>query len=227
MRRKFLRLAKGLGAEIFSYDNVNSKNALADFRAFAPDLIVSIRFGQIFKQLLINIPRCGVINLHSGILPNYRGVLATFWAILNGDKEIGATLHFISDAKIDEGEIIGFSKVEVNFHRSLIFNINNLYEGGGALLSEVIGKIFAGEKIKTIKQSDLGVGQYFSYPQAGEVEKFLNIMPLSAEEDVGEIFIKAFKINKLKIMLKGTALALAIVAVTFSIAVIISYGLNK
>ena len=108
----FLRLAKGLGAEIFSYDNVNSENVLADFRAFAPDLIVSIRFGQIFKQPLINIPRCGVINLHSGILPNYRGVLATFWAILNGDKEIGATLHFISDAKIDEGEIIDFIKDE-------------------------------------------------------------------------------------------------------------------
>ena len=99
----FLRLAKGLRAEIFSYENVNSENALTDFGAFAPDLIVSIRFRQIFKQTLINIPRCGVINLHSGILPNYRGVLATFWAILNGDKEIGATLHFISDAKIDEG----------------------------------------------------------------------------------------------------------------------------
>ena len=117
--------------------------------------------------------------------------------------------------------------MEVNYYRSLIFNINNLYEGSCVLLSEVIKKIFSGEKIVTIEQSKLGVGKYFSYPQAGEVEKFLNIMPLKTEEDVGEIFIKAFKINKLKIMLKGTALALVIVAVTLSIAVIISYGFNK
>lgn len=219
----FARLAKELKAEIFSYENVNAESALSDFHAFAPDLVVSIRFGQIFKSPLISIPRFGVINLHSGILPNYRGVMATFWAILNGDKKIGTTLHFISDAKIDEGEIIGFSEVEVDRNRSLIFNINNVYEGGCTLLSEAIGKIACGEKISTIKQSNLGEGKYFSYPQEGDVRKFLNMMPLTTEEDVGEIFMRVFKINKLKIMLKGTALALAIVGVTLLVALWISY----
>jgi methionyl-tRNA formyltransferase len=174
----FVKLAAELRAEIFSYDNVNSEMALADFKNFAPDLAVSIRFGQIFKQPLINISRLGVINLHSGILPNYRGVLATFWAILNGDKEIGATLHFISDAKIDEGEVIGFSKVAVDFERSLISNINNVYEGGCALIAAAMEKIFRGEKIETTKQSELGAGQYFSYPKAEDVRKFLEVMRL-------------------------------------------------
>jgi methionyl-tRNA formyltransferase len=171
----FVKLAAELRAEIFSYENVNSEIALNDFRDFAPDLAVSIRFGQIFKQALINIPRLGVINLHSGILPNYRGVLATFWAVLNGDREIGTTLHFISDAKIDEGEVIGISRMKVDFAKPLVSNITNLYEGGCLLISEVIGKISRGEKIATIKQ---GEGKYFSYPTAEDVKKFLEIMPL-------------------------------------------------
>jgi methionyl-tRNA formyltransferase len=174
----FAQLAANLNAEIVSYENVNFEIALQDFRKFSPDLIISIRFGQIFKQALINIPRYGVINLHSGILPNYRGILASFWAILNGEKKIGTTLHFISDSGIDSGDIIGFSESEIDWNSSLSSNINKLYEGGCALLSRNIEKISAGEKIVAKKQSEFAAGRYFSYPKSEDVKKFLQWMPL-------------------------------------------------
>lgn len=69
----------------------NSDPGISFIRAFAPDLIVSIRYGAIFKEAALKIPRFGVLNLHSGILPAYRGVLATFRALMNGDAEIAAT----------------------------------------------------------------------------------------------------------------------------------------
>jgi methionyl-tRNA formyltransferase len=82
---------------------INRDDGFEFVRSFAPDLIVSIRFGQIFRPPLIALPRLGIINLHSGILPDYRGILATFWAMLHGETEIGCTLHYVTDAGIDTG----------------------------------------------------------------------------------------------------------------------------
>lgn len=170
-----------------SYASVNSDLALQDFQNFAPDLIISIRFGQIFKAPLIQIPRLGVLNLHSGILPNYRGIMASFWAILHGEKNLGTTLHYINDATIDTGDIVDFSNSEIDWNSSLLTNINNLYEAGCDLILQALIKIFAGEKIAIVSQKNLGAGQYFSYPKADDIEKFLKLMPLSKDGDVHRI----------------------------------------
>lgn len=162
----------------YKYDNVNSETVLLDLKDFKPDLIISIRFGQIFKQPLIDIPRFGVLNLHSGILPNYRGVLASFWAILNGDKKIGTTLHYITDAKIDCGDIIDFSYNEVNKDSSLISNINNLYEDGCSLIIKALKEISSGRKLTTKSQESFGKGNYFTYPKIEDIKNFQKIMPL-------------------------------------------------
>lgn len=165
------------GVESVVCDDVNSRDALEDLQNFAPDLVISIRFGQILKQLLIDIPRYGVINLHSGILPNYRGVLPSFWAILNGEKKLGTSLHFISDAGIDSGDVIAFSEGEIDWDLSLSANINRLYSSGCRLVCEAIEKIAAGKAINRITQKSLGAGQYFSYPTMEEVRRFLTIYP--------------------------------------------------
>ncbi len=181
-------IEKNFAYEIAFYSNINSEEALEDFRKFAPDLIISIRFGQILKSSLINIPRLGVLNLHSGILPNYRGIMASFWAILNGEKKLGTTLHYINDSTIDTGEIIGFSETEIDWNASLILNINQLYQNGCALLSQCLRKISSGQKFQTINQKSLSAGRYFSYPKTEDVQKFLKIMPLTKSEDVKKIF---------------------------------------
>ena len=75
-------------------------------RAFDADLLISIRFGQIFKAEAIAQPRTGIINLHSGLLPEYKGVMASFWSLLNEEPRLGTTLHWITDKKIDSGALI-------------------------------------------------------------------------------------------------------------------------
>ncbi len=177
------------GFEVSSYEKVNSEKALTDFRNFAPDLIVSIRFGQIFKEPLIAIPKLGVLNLHSGILPQYRGILASFWAILNGEKNIGTTLHYINNSGIDNGEIIGFSNEEIDWNSSLLLNVNKLYKRGCEMIKTTLEKISNGEKIITKKQEDFGEAKYFSYPKSQDVESFLKLMPLAQKEDLEKIFI--------------------------------------
>ncbi|MES2961904.1 MAG: formyl transferase [Pseudomonadota bacterium] len=165
-----------------TYANVNSEEALRDFKKFAPDLILSIRFGQIFKSGLINIPRFGVLNLHSGKLPDYRGVMASFWGILNGEKKLGATLHYILDGTIDTGDVVGFAESEINWDKSLVWNINRIYHNSCGLIAEALKKIETGERLEKLKQ--VGAGNYFTYPKENDVAEFLEKMELVKEEDL-------------------------------------------
>ena len=74
-------------------------------RVLDPDIIVAAYFPKIFSKALIEIPRLGAINVHPGDLPFYRGTLTIPWAILNGEKELTVTMHYI-DSKVDSGDVI-------------------------------------------------------------------------------------------------------------------------
>ncbi|MEQ9414433.1 MAG: formyltransferase family protein, partial [Cyclobacteriaceae bacterium] len=80
----FDQIGKKYGVSITLIETLGS--SLGDISAFKPDLFISIRFGKLFKGKIISTPPLGIINLHSAILPNYKGVLGTFRAILNGDQ---------------------------------------------------------------------------------------------------------------------------------------------
>jgi methionyl-tRNA formyltransferase len=140
-------------------------------REFAPDLILTIRYGAILKSPVIAIPRHGVLNLHSGLLPSYRGVLATFRALMHGDTEIGCTLHYIGDASIDTGDVVGEDMVAVDRNRSLLWHILRLYPPGIALMAAAVDRLARGEQLSGIPQV-AGEGSYFSYPSADDWAEF-------------------------------------------------------
>jgi methionyl-tRNA formyltransferase len=150
----------------------NSKEALDRLTSFAPDVVVSIRYGRIFKDELLKVPRLGVLNLHSGILPHYRGVLATFRALSDDATEIGATLHFITDATIDTGPIVGIARLPVDRDRSLFRHVLGLYEPGARLIRGALDRLAAGEALESTPQSP-DEGRYFTYPTADEIAVFL------------------------------------------------------
>jgi methionyl-tRNA formyltransferase len=93
----FSQLAQFAASPITVLNQINSEGGLATLAASSPDLVICIRYGGILKDRVIAIPRHGVINLHSGLLPDYRGVMATFRALLHGETEIGTTLHYNAD----------------------------------------------------------------------------------------------------------------------------------
>src|SRR4029450_8052707 len=91
------------------------------------DLFISIRFGLILGTEGLGFPPRGVLNLHSGLLPRYRGVLATFRALLNGDTEIGCTLHWIDSPGIDVGPIVETARTAGAKENSLLWHSLSLY----------------------------------------------------------------------------------------------------
>ena len=74
-------------------------------RALAPDLIVVAAYGQILPQAILDIPKYGCLNVHTSLLPKYRGAAPIQWAILNGEPETGVTIMKMN-AGLDTGDIV-------------------------------------------------------------------------------------------------------------------------
>jgi methionyl-tRNA formyltransferase len=85
--------------------NVNSQDFLGKIRKYECDILVSMSFDQIFKNEIIKFTKMGIINCHAGKLPFYRGRNVLNWALINGEKEFGITVHYVDDG-IDTGDII-------------------------------------------------------------------------------------------------------------------------
>lgn len=149
--------------------DLNAAAGLALLAEFAPDLIVTIRYGHILRERVIALPPHGVINLHSGLLPSYRGILSTLYAIANGDADVGCTLHWIVDAGIDSGPIIASARRPVEARRSLLWHILSLYPLGVPLIAEVVRRLTSGEQVPRHAQ-DAAAGVYRSTPSAADVE---------------------------------------------------------
>ena len=166
------------GIKVSDIQSINCKEGLRAVKFCEPDLIVSIRFGLILQSEVIEIPRFGVINLHSGELPTYRGVMATFRAMQQADPECGTTLHYINDSGIDNGEIISISKQAIDYQRSYLFNTLAVYKQGvndliAAINSiEKYGKCSSGAGNQDDNPTQNSEENYYSFPTELELKSF-------------------------------------------------------
>ena len=166
----FDQLADSLAGGLQELNGINQGEGLERFKASEPELVLSIRYGVILKQAPLAIPRHGVLNLHSGRLPDYKGVMATFWALLRGDKEIGTTLHFIDDPSIDTGPIVASSSVSTDERHSYLWHVLSLYEQGCANMLDAVATLDAGTELNAAEQKP--GGDYFSFPTESELQLF-------------------------------------------------------
>ncbi len=168
--KTYAEITQENGIAIEVLNEINSPAGIAKIKAFTPDLIVSIRYGVILKNPLIGLAKHGVINLHSGMLPDYRGVMATFWALLNGDEQLSASLHFIADNTIDTGGIIAHSTISVDRSKSYLWHVLNLYLGGCRLIEQALKTLAQGDNLLTTEQTD--EGNYYTFPRVEEINMF-------------------------------------------------------
>ena len=138
--------------------------------ATEPDLVISIRYGCILEAAALSIPTKGVLNLHSGRLPEYRGVMATFRAMLAGDEKLCSTLHWIDDATIDTGRIIGIQSQDRAPQQCYLANTIGLYKAGCSAILEAVGVLEAGQD--PAAQAPNTKGCYYSFPDEDCLETF-------------------------------------------------------
>ncbi len=166
----FQGLARRSGRPLRQLTGINDGEGLELLQASAPELIISIRFGLILRAPVLQVPAHGVLNLHSGLLPDYKGVMATFRALANGDAEIGTTLHYIDDASIDTGRVIGTTRLPVVPGKSYFWHVLALYEQGCALMADSVTRIAAGETLPARAQA--AGGDYYTFPTPAELTAF-------------------------------------------------------
>ena len=184
----FNELSQHYDVPIESLNDVRSVESLGKIAALQPDLVLSVRYGRIFGSDFLKIPKRGVINLHSGKLPQYRGVLPTFRALANDDAVLYPTLHYIEDGTIDTGGIIGMAELKVEKDKSLLWHVLQLYPASVNLVVDAIKQIADNKKPLAQEQSDEGAA-YFTFPTA---EELANFQEKIADFDEYSVFLKQY-----------------------------------
>ena len=98
-------LALKLGLRVLQPERARDEGFIAELRPLAPDLIIVAAYGQILPQPVLDLPRFGCLNVHTSLLPKYRGAAPIQWALLNDDAETGVTIMKM-DAGLDTGDLL-------------------------------------------------------------------------------------------------------------------------
>lgn len=104
--------AEAMGIEVFQPHSCNTEEALEKLKAQQADLFVVAAYGQILSEDVLAIPKKHIVNVHSSLLPKYRGAAPMQWAILNGDEETGVSLMQV-EAGLDSGPVYAMKKTPI------------------------------------------------------------------------------------------------------------------
>lgn len=171
-RKSIYRLASEIEIPIINITgSINSKTNLELIRSVEPDLLVSILGNQIFKKPLIDLAKKGCINLHTALLPKYRGLMPTFWVLKNNEKYTGVSVFFV-DEGIDSGPIIVQERVEIG-NKTQLQLIKETKRIGMNLIVKSIDLI-AKDELKLIENPE-SEKSYFSFPTRKDVKVFKQI----------------------------------------------------
>jgi methionyl-tRNA formyltransferase len=141
-----------LGLPVFQPERIRQPEVQARLAELKPDAMVVVGYGQIIPQSVIDIPPCGIINVHASLLPKYRGAAPIQWAIVNGETRTGVTTMRI-DAGLDTGDMLLQAETEIGPDETAIELGERLAAMGAGLLLETLRAIGA-SSITPRKQDD-------------------------------------------------------------------------
>ena len=157
-------------SEVNLKKHINHPESINIIQGFKPDLLVSILGNEIFKKPIINLARKGCINLHTALLPKYRGLMPSFWVLKNNEEFTGVSVFFV-DEGIDSGPIIVQKKVK----------INDLTQQQLIKITKKIGMDAIAEAIDLIENDNIDLIEnddskktYYSFPKRSDVKDFYN-----------------------------------------------------
>lgn len=145
--------AQGLGVPVFQPAKLRDGTALETIRQLDPELIVVAAYGRILPQEILDYPQFGCINVHSSLLPKYRGAAPIHWAILNGDQETGVTIMHMALA-LDAGDIIAQRATPIDPNETVEELHDRLAQLGAQLLVDTVAEIVAGTAGRTPQAED-------------------------------------------------------------------------
>lgn len=126
--------------KIFQPENINSKESAKFLKNLDADLFVITAYGQILSQELLDVPKIMPINIHSSLLPRYRGAAPINWAIINGEKKSGITIIYVT-VKMDSGPVMLQEELKIEDKDTSVSLEENLSRMAPKLLEQALIKI--------------------------------------------------------------------------------------
>jgi methionyl-tRNA formyltransferase len=151
MKRSFSPVkayAVSQGLSVFQPLKMRDGEAVGIVQKLNPDLIVVAAYGKILPDEILNIPQYGSINVHSSLLPKYRGAAPINWAILNGETETGVSIMYMAQ-ELDAGDVIRAVKTAIDPDEDAAALTVRLSDLGAIALSETIQAIQKGTATRT------------------------------------------------------------------------------
>ena len=150
--------------------HINHPESVQSINKYDPDLLISILGNQIFKEPIINLAPKGCLNLHTALLPKYRGLMPTFWVMKNDEEYTGVSVFFV-DKGIDSGPIVVQEKVKIGnkTQEELIKHTKKIGMESIAKAVDLIEK----NQVKLITNND-AEKTYYSFPERKDVIDFVS-----------------------------------------------------
>lgn len=163
------QLAAAHGIRTVTPDSANTPEWVGQGRDCRPDFVFSFYYRHMLANEWLTVPRRGALNMHGSLLPRYRGRAPVHWAILNGETETGASLHYMLE-KPDAGALVDQEAVPILIDDDALAVSRKVAQAAQAVLRRSLPRLIAGTAAAT--PLDLARGSYFGRrrPEDGRID---------------------------------------------------------
>ena len=141
-------IAKREGIKVYQPLKVRDEEFVKTLRAYNPDVMVVVAFGQIIPLSILKMPKYGCVNIHGSLLPKYRGAAPIQWAVLDGEKETGITT-ILMDEGIDTGDILLKKTIKIDADETSGSLFDKLMALGAKAILETLDELEKGSLTPT------------------------------------------------------------------------------
>lgn len=162
-------LALNLDIPVYAPKDINHPMWVDKIRSLQPDFLFSFYYRNIISQQILAIPNVGCLNLHGSLLPKYRGRASINWVLVNGERESGVTLHYMTE-KPDAGDIVCQQNVPISDDDTALILNEKMVKAAGEMLDQCLPLLIVGNAPKTPQKNSEAT--YFGRrrPADGEID---------------------------------------------------------
>ena len=163
------RLAAERGLPTITPDDPNGADIVETIRALEPDFLFSFYYRNLLTPWLLATAKRGALNMHGSLLPKYRGRVPVNWAVINGETETGATLHYMTE-KPDAGDIVDQHAVPISSDDTAFDVFHKVTAAAAGVIDRNLPGLVAGTAPR--RPQNLAMGSYFGArkPEDGRID---------------------------------------------------------
>ncbi|MCH2147527.1 MAG: hypothetical protein MK073_06900 [Phycisphaerales bacterium] len=165
--RSIKTIAQEAGINVIDTHSVNDASYIEEIKRLNPEVIASVAAPEVFKEEILNAPSKACVNIHSGRLPIYRGMMPNFWQLLHQEEHATITIHEMAE-QLDAGGIISTKAFPLREKDTLNRVIIGTKQEGARLMIDVLSDFDT--KFASKQTLDMSEAKYFSFPTPKDVK---------------------------------------------------------